>query len=150
MTAFMCGWTPPPRWPVPSSVERSRPSPGATGTPILLRGGRRPDRRGEQIVCERWWQKGQLTQTCDCHQRAQDSRQKGRPEDEVPDQEAIESEKYQADVDQGVRPLMRVGILARLRRQSDSNEQFCSRWSYSAFLPPSPALPRYAGLLPPS
>jgi hypothetical protein len=44
--AFMRGWTPPPRQLAPAIVERSSPSPGATGIPMPPRGGRRPDCRG--------------------------------------------------------------------------------------------------------
>ena len=50
------------------------------------------------MVCERRRQKGQPTQTGERHQHTQTSRQEGRLENEVPDQEAIDSEKYHADV----------------------------------------------------
>jgi len=38
------------RWPAPSIVARSRPSPGATALPILARGCRRPDCRESKSV----------------------------------------------------------------------------------------------------
>jgi hypothetical protein len=47
------------------------------------------------MVCERR-QKDQPTHTGQHHQHAQNSRQEGRPENEVADQEAIGPEKYQA------------------------------------------------------
>src|SRR5437879_3869987 len=51
-----------------------------------------------KIVSEPRWQKGQPTQTCDRWQRTQNSRQESRPEDEVANQDPIESVKCQADV----------------------------------------------------
>jgi hypothetical protein len=57
---------------------------------------------GGHIVCERRREKGQPTQTANRHQHAQNSRKEGRPENEVADQEAVESEKYQVvDVEGG-------------------------------------------------
>src|SRR6266851_1173507 len=85
------------RWPAASSVERSRPSPGATGKTLVPRGSRGPECRETDslraAVTER-----SANPSRKRHQHAQNSRQEGRPENEVPDQEAIESEKYHADV----------------------------------------------------
>jgi hypothetical protein len=52
---------------------------------------------GGQIVCERRRQKGQPTPTGQRHQCNQKSRQEGRREDEVADQEAMERVKSYAD-----------------------------------------------------
>ena|SRR6266571_3307252 len=49
---------------------------------------------GQQIVCEWRCQKGQPTQTGKRNQRTQNSRQEGRPENEVADQEQKQSVKY--------------------------------------------------------
>src|SRR5208283_5678237 len=46
------------------------------------------------MVCE-WSQKDQPTQTGKRHQHTQNSRQEGRPENEVAEQQAIGTEKYQ-------------------------------------------------------
>src|SRR6266404_1719848 len=47
------------------------------------------------MVCEGRCQKGQPTQTAKRHQRTQNSRQEGRLENQIADQDAIESEKHQ-------------------------------------------------------
>ena len=52
---------------------------------------------GEQMVSERLVQEAHPTQTSKYRQHAQNSRQEGRPDNEVAGQERIESEKYQGD-----------------------------------------------------
>ncbi|HEX6554201.1 MAG TPA: hypothetical protein VF026_15655 [Ktedonobacteraceae bacterium] len=54
---------------------------------------------GGQSVCEWRIQKGRETQAGQRHQHAQNPRQEGRPENEVADQDAPASEKYQVDND---------------------------------------------------
>jgi len=53
---------------------------------------------GGQIGCERRGQKGQPTQARDRRQCTQKPRQEGRPENQVADQDPIESVKSEADV----------------------------------------------------
>src|ERR1700745_2650782 len=48
---------------------------------------------GRQVVCERRRQEGQPAQSGKRHQHTRNARQKGRTENEVADQQAVESEK---------------------------------------------------------
>src|ERR1700693_996950 len=51
------------------------------------------------MVCERRGQIGHPTQTTDRHQHSENSRQEGRPENEVAGQDAPESEEHQINLE---------------------------------------------------
>src|SRR5208337_545095 len=80
------------------------------------------------MASERRVQKRQPTQTADHHEHAQNSRQECRPENEVPDQGTIESEKHKGDVEGlAIQSERQIGQRLQLFRTEDAQVSVASQ-----------------------